>query len=359
MKIIGCDFHPSVQQIAMVDTETGEITKQRLSHADGEATRFYQSLTGEVVVGVESSGNMRWFQRLLHGLGHKLLIGNASAIRASFPRKQKNDKKDADHLLTLLLEKRFPTIWVPSVEELELRQLLKHRHTLVQIRTRIKNQLQHIALDAGIQRKRKLWNREGQAMLKGLPLESWTKRRRDDLLVLLEEMDGHIQQLSQAAEEEAEKCPEARLLMSHPGVGPILSLATVVTLGDIGRFQRGKQVASYLGLIPREDSSGTRRRLGAISKQGNSFMRFLLVQAGIRAAAKDKELGRMNKRLTHKKHHGVAKVAVARKLVVRLYWMLRTKQQYPAVVRMQDSPSHSVAAVKAEALCGRPASRKK
>ena len=146
--------------------------------------------------------------------------------------------------------------------------------------------------------------------------------------------------------------------MSHPGVGPILALATVLTLGDVDRFPRSKHVASYVGLIPREDSSGERRRLGAISKQGNSFMRFLLVQAGMSAARGDAELGRAYKRLTHKKHHGVAKVAIARKLVVRLYWMLRTDRRYPEVVRMQGSPSHPVAAVKAEPLSGRPASRR-
>ena len=359
MKIIGCDFHPSFQQIAMVDTETGELTKLRLTHADGEAQRFYESLTGKVLVGVESSGNMRWFERLLAKLGIELRIGNSNAIRASNPRKQKNDKRDADHLLKLLMEDRFPTIWVPSLAQLEVRQLLKHRHTMVQMRTRIKNQLQHIALNAGFQKKRKLWTKPGRAFLQGLVLESWTKRRRDDLLVLLDQMDGHIEQLNYAAEQEASKCPAAELLMSHPGVGPILSLATVVTLGDIQRFPRGKHVASYLGLIPKEDSSGSRRRLGAISKQGNSFMRFLLVQAGMRAAAKDPELRRAYKRLTNKKHHGVAKVAIARKLVVRLYWMLRTNQRYPAVVRMQGSSSHPVVAVKAVRLSERPASRRR
>jgi transposase len=360
MKIIGCDFHPSFQQIAMVDTETGELIERRLSHGDGEAKKFYESLTGPVLVGVESSGNMRWFQHLLAKLGQELRIGDATAIRASNPRKQKTDKRDALHILQLLLEKRFPAIWVPSMEELDVRQLLKHRHTLVQMRTRVKNQLQHIALNEGFQKKRKLWTKEGMEFLQNLNLDVWTKRRRDDLLKILEELNGHIQQLSQAAEQEAEKRPLAKLLMTHPGVGPILGLATVLTLGDIRRFERGKNVASYVGLIPSEDSSGTRRRMGAISKQGNSFMRFLLVQAGMAAARKDAELGRFYKRLAHKKHHGVAKVAVARKLLVRLYWMLRTNTPYPevVVVRMRGSSSHPVAQkAKAERLSGRPASR--
>ena len=357
MKIIGCDFHPSFQQIAMLDIETGELIERKLLHPE-EATRFYEALAGEeVLVGLESMGNTLWFERLLKRLGLDLWIGDAMAIRVSNPRKQKTDKRDAGHILKLLQEGRFPRIWVPSLEERDLRQLLKHRHTLVQMRTRIKNQLQHIALNQGWQKKRRLWTQSGQEWLRQLELQPWTSRRRDDLLQMLEEMNRRIAQLNLAAEQAAAQRPEAVLLMSHPGVGPILALATVLTLGDVSRFPRGKQVASYLGLIPKEASSGQRRRLGAISKQGNSFMRFLLVQAGMSAARGEAGLGRVYKRLVQKKHHGVAKVAVARRLVVRLYWMLREKKQYPAVVRMQGSPSHPVAEVMAVALNGRPASQ--
>lgn len=358
MKIIGCDFHPSFQQIAMLDTETGELIQRKLLHAGGEAQRFYEGLSGEVQVGVESSGNMLWFERLLAKLGHKLLIGNAAAIHAANPRQQRCDRRDAGHILQMLLEKRFPTIWVPSMAERDLRQLLKHRHTLVQMRTRAKNQLQHIAMNQGLQKKRKLWTKAGLEQFKNLVLEPWTKRRRDDLLVILGQMDAHITELNKAVEAEAQRWPQAVLLMTHPGVGPVVALATVVTLGDVSRFARGKHVASYLGLIPRESSSGVHRWLGSISKQGNSFMRFLLVQAAIGAGKGDAEMGRAYKRLCQKKHHGVAKVAIARKLVVRLYWMLRTNTRYPEVVRMQGSSSHPVAEVVADPLSGRPASRR-
>jgi transposase len=357
MKIIGCDFHPSFQQIAMLDTETGELIERKLLHPE-EATRFYESLAGEeVLVGLESMGNTLWFERLLKRVGLGVWIGDAMAMRVSNPRKQKTDKRDAWHILKLLQEGRFPRIWVPSLEERDLRQLLKHRHTLVQMRTRVKNQLQHIALNQGWQKKRTLWTESGQQWLRKLELEPWTSRRRDDLLEMLKEMNQRIAQLNTAVEQAAEQRAEAVLLMSHPGVGPILALATVLTLGDVSRFPRGKHVASYLGLIPKEASSGQRRRLGAISKQGNSFMRFLLVQAGMSAARGEAGLGRVYKRLVQKKHHGVAKVAVARQLAVRLYWMLRENKQYPAVVRMQGSPSHPVAEVMAVALNGRPASQ--
>ena len=358
MKIIGCDYHPSFQQIAMLDTETGEVIERRLYHADGEAQRFYESLSGPVRVGVETSGNMMWFEQLLARLKHELWIGDATVIHLLCPRKQqRTDPRDARHILDLLVEERFPRIWVPSVEERDLRQLLKHRHTLVQMRTRVKNQLQHIALNQGLQKKSKLWSKEGQQKLRQLELEPWTKRRRDDLLKMLEDLNQQVEQLNQMVEQAANQREDAKLLRSHPGVGPILALATVLTLGDVSRFCCGRQVASYIGLIPSEQSSGQRRWLGSITKQGNSFMRFLLVQAGMSAARGDAELSRVYQRLIQKKHHGVAKVAVARKLLVRMYWMLRTQTRYPEVVRMQGSPSHSVAAVQADRLSGRPASR--
>src|SRR5271169_4443669 len=149
MLIIGCDYHPSVQQIAFVDSETGESGERRLLHKDGEAERFYRDLKlrgVSVRVGIEATGHARWFERLVAELGFELWIGNPSGIKAARVRKQKNDRLDAQLLLKLLVEDRFPRIWVPSPENRDLRQLLWHRHRLVQIRTRVMNQLQAVAM---------------------------------------------------------------------------------------------------------------------------------------------------------------------------------------------------------------------
>jgi transposase len=279
MKIIGCDFHPSYQQVAMVDMETGELWEGRLEHEKGEARRFYQSLEGPVRVGMETVGNALWFERLLAELGQELWIGDAARIRRLVVRAQKTDRRDAAHILQLLLDGRFPRLWVPSPEIRDLRQLLRHRQKLVELRTQVKNQLQHLALNQGVQRKRRLWSREGRAVLEQLPLEGWTARRRTELLTMLDQLEKQVGELDQAVRAEAEQQPQVRLLMTHPGVGPVVGLAYVLTIGPVGRFPRGKQVASYLGLIPRERSSGGQQRLGSISKQGNTMMRTLLVEA--------------------------------------------------------------------------------
>jgi len=147
------------------------------------------------------------------------------------------------------------------------------------MRARVKNELQHLCLNKGVQRKHKLWSAAGQQILRELPLQQWAGRRRDDLLKLMAMLDQQIEPLDQAVKAEAQRDKMALLLQTQPGVGAITALAYVLTLGDVSRFPRGKQVASYLGLIPREHSSGGRQKLGAITKQGNRMLRMLLVEA--------------------------------------------------------------------------------
>src|SRR3989442_1045348 len=221
----------------------------------------------------------QWFVEMATTLGHDVWVGDAAKIRASDSRQQKHDKRDARLLLQLLMEDRFPRIWTPCSEQRDLRQLLIHRYKLVLLRAQAKNGLQHLALNQGLQKKRRLWSKAGQKALHELPLRPWAGRRREDLTSVVKMLDQQIQSLDLAVMEAAEKDASARLLMTQPGVGPVTSLAFVLTMGDVSRFQRGKQVASYLGLVPREYSSGGHQRLGSISKQGNRFLRMWLVEA--------------------------------------------------------------------------------
>jgi transposase len=283
-------------------------------------------------------------------------MGDAGAIARQDGRKQKHDRRSAELILKLMVENRFPRIWVPTAAERDLRQLLIHRQHLVRMRARVKNQLQHVALNQGWQKKRKLWNATGLELLRNLKLDPWAQVRRDTLLEMLEELDEKIRPLELAVAQAAEGNEAARQLDTHPGVGPVIALATVLTMGDVKRFPDSRSWVSYLGLNPSEESSGQRRRLGAISKQGNPFLRYLLVEGAASAVRGDQSLARMYARLKAKKHHGVAKVAVARKLAVRLYWMARTQKSYPEFVRTQGSQSHPVAEVKAVRLSRPPAS---
>jgi transposase len=333
MLIIGCDYHPGMQQIAWFDEDSGEYGEQELEHASGAAERFYRGLKERGVpvrVGIEASGHTRWFERLLAELSMELWIGNPAKIAAQRVRKQKTNREDARLLLQLLREDRFPKLWVPSPENRDLRQLLWHRHRLVQLRTRVKNQLHAIALNEGIQRRSRLWSKAGRVQLESFELAPWTARRRHDLLALLDQLTAQIAELSQAVEQQAQRRPEVQRLMTHPGVGPITALAFVLVLGTPDRFQCGKQVGSYLGLIPCEDSSGRKQRLGHLSKQGNRLLRYLLVEAAQAAVRCDAHWRRRFLHLAMRRQRNIAIAAMARKLAVSLYWLWRKAEDPPA-----------------------------
>lgn len=259
-------------------------------------------------------------------------------MRVQEVRKQKTDVRDAELMLRLLREGRFPKLWVPSVQQRDERQLLLHRHRLVQTRTRVKNQVQAIAKNEGIYRRRGLWTAQGQAELAAVQLAPWSEQRRRDWLELLPELQSRIEPLDQAVAELAEQRPEVRRLMTHPGVGPVVASAFVLTLGEWQRFDRAKQVASYLGLIPAEASTGGKQRLGHLSKQGNPFLRGLLVEAAHIAVRYEADWRRAYRRMSMRKNRQIAVVAVARKLAMRLWGMWKLGLDYG---QFTESGSHA------------------
>jgi transposase len=220
MLIIGCDFHSRFQEIAMVDTETGELTERGLEHGNGAAKKFYAELQKPVRVGMEATGYAQWFEQMLAKLGHELWVGNAAEIRAAMVRKQKTDSRDALHILDLLLQNRFPRMWIPSPTERDLRQLLRHRHKMVCLRTSLRNQLHALAMGQGICRKQKLWTTRGREELEALALDPWARRRRQELLDILDRLDPSVDELDREVAQAAKQCAAAVCLMEQPGVGP-------------------------------------------------------------------------------------------------------------------------------------------
>jgi transposase len=333
MMIIGCDLHSRLQQIAMVDTETGEVESRKLDHENGEAERFYAGLKERALVGIETTGYTRWFAEMLQELGHELVVGDAAKIRKMEARKQKHDRRDAEHLLNLLIRGDFPRIGLPRPEERDVRVLVEHRHQLVELRTRAQNGLQAMARGCGLRRRQRLWSKAGQQELEKIPLREGMGRRREDLLQLVRQLSVWVKELDERIEQEVARREDAQRLMTHPGVGAQTALATVLVLGPPERFPDPKHVASYLGLIPQEESSGGRQRFGHLTKQGNRLMRFLLVEAAGIASRYDPGLRRVYRRLAFRKGAAVAKVAVARKLAIRLYIMLRDRIDYEEFCR--------------------------
>jgi len=317
----------------MLDRETGEVVNLTLMHEGNQVREFYSQLPRPVLVGIEATGSMHWFLNLMEELGIECRVGHPATIRAAAPRRQKTDRLDADLILKLVAENRFPAIWLPTKEVLDLRALVLHRHQWVRIRTRIQNALQAIALANGLRRGPSLWSCDGQAKIAFLPLRPHASYRRSMLQEMYRKMEEEIENLTQRVTEQAGNRFGARLLMTHPGVRPITALATEVFLGDPRRFVDGKALASYVGLVPREYSSGEHQRLGGVTKQGSPLLRFLWGEAGAHAVRHDPELKRFYRRKLVQKGLGKARVAVARKLGIRLWIMLRDEIDYEEFCR--------------------------
>jgi len=328
----------------MLDRDTGEVVEKTLEHKAEKVREFYSALPGPVLVGIEATGSMQRFLRLMDELGIDCQVGHPAKIRAAEPRKQKHDRRDAGLLLKLLAENRFPSIWIPSTELRDLRALLLHRHQWVRIRTRVQNALQAIALSNGLRRGPSLWIQQGQHALASLPLPPHAAHRRTALQALYHRLEDEVSELDERVTDQGFQRLGAKRLLTHPGVGPVTALATDVFLGDPARFADGKALASYVGIIPSEHSSGGRQRLGALSKQGNALLRFLWCEAAMHAVRRDPELKRFYRRKLVQKGLGKARIAAARKLGIRLWILLRDQIDYKEFCRRGQMRQKSGAA---------------
>ncbi len=326
---IGVDLHVRTQTVCWMDTADGEIHHHTLDHARDDLRAFYAQFPAPAVVGVESSGYSLWFHQLIEQAGHRLLVGHAYTIRQFARRRQKNNRRDAELLLDLLRRDEFPIVHRPAPPSQDTLALLRYRHRLVRIRTVVKNGLQAVALNHQLQLGFRLFTPRGQQRFAALPLGRAYALQRQQAQVLLATLQAQIAAVEEELQRRAEADPRVVRLRTHPGVGRLTALAVVHTLEPVTRFDRARRIAAYCGLDPQEYSSGDTMRFGHISKQGSRLLRYLLVEAACSAVRHEEDLQRFYRRLrARKKPHAVAAVAVARKLVLRLYRMLREGIDY-------------------------------
>jgi transposase len=327
---IGVDFHARQQTISYLTTEEGEIRRLQLDHGKpDEVRRFYEQFGGQqVIVGFESSGYAAWFEELLEELGYEIWIGHATAIRLFARRRQKNDRRDADLILDLLLRGDFPRIHRYSPESREVLQQLRYRQRLVKMRTMIVNSLVFMASSRGVSLRTQLKSRRGVERLQQIALPQALLEQRDEMCQLLQELKTKIDRVESWLAAKAEADVRVKRLRTHYGIGALTSLCLAHTLENVERFANARKVTAYVGFDPVEDSSGERRRIGSISKQGSRLLRFLLVEAGQVAIRQDQDLARVYQRVLVRRGHAKAKVAVGRRLLVRAFIMLRDEIDY-------------------------------
>ena len=330
---IGVDIHARQQTLSYLDTSDGTTGVVELSHERDDIKGYYSQFQEEVIIGIEACGYTNWFEELVERLGHKLLVGDAGEIRRLARRRQKNDRRDANLILELLVHGEFPTLFRYSKESREVLRQLRYRHKLVKLRTMVVNSLHALAINAGLSLRAKLLTRDGRRQLRGLSLSPISQQQGEELVSLADELTRRVGTVEQWLKEQAKQDVRVQRLQTHPGVGLLTSLCLVHTLGDVSRFSSLRKVTAYAGFDPMEDSSAERKTYGGISKAGSKLLRYLLVEAAQTAAKDDEQLKQFYRRLLPRRGKARAKVAVARKLLIRCFIMDRAAIDYAEFLR--------------------------
>ena len=326
---IGVDFHARQQTICYLKTETGELVINELPHQDKDAVRaFYAQFAGRVIVGLEASGYSPWFEQLVEELGHEVWLGDASEIRRRARWRQKNDRRDAQLILDLMVHDEFPRLYRPCPQSREVMRMLRYRQKLIKIRTMGKNSLQALALQAGLAKGSHLFTKTGRQELCTAAMSPAMQWQREQWFQLLEPLNERLLETMLWLKQQSQGDERISRLRTHPGIGLLTSLCVVHTLGPVSRFRNQRKVAAYGGFDPMERSSADKKRFLGISKAGSRVLRYLLVEAAHTASKKDDELKRFYQRLVKRRGKPTAKTAVARKLLIRSYIMLRDEIDY-------------------------------
>jgi len=317
-----------MQTVAYCDSADGEIQLAQLDHRKDDVRGFYSQFTGQVIVGLEAGGYSSWFETMLEELGHTVWTGHATEIRRRANWRQKNDRRDAELILEIMLKGDFPRVHRHNRESVEVLRMLRYRARLVKVRTMISNNLQAIAMNCGLSERSRMLSRAGQQRLKSARMTPAIKHQSEDLITLLVPINERIARAERWLKQQASTDDRVKLLMTHPGVGVLTALGVVHTLEPFNRFTRQRAVVAYIGLEPMERSSAERKRYIGISKAGSRLLRFLLGEAGHTAVRFDSELKQFYERVGKRRGKPKATVAVARKLLIRCWIMLRDNIDY-------------------------------
>jgi transposase len=326
---IGVDFHSRQQTSCYLKTDTGELVITDLKHQDKAQVRvFYQQFQGHVIVGLESSGYSPWFETMLEELGCEVWLGDATEIRRRARWRYKDDRRDAELIWDLMVHQEFPRVHQPTLESREILRMLRYRQKLIKVRTMTKNSLQAIAMQAGLAKGRQLFTAVGQAEFKAVMMSPVLQYQRDHWFELLKPLNRELLETMKWCKTAAQGDAAIARLRTHPGIGLLTALCLQHTLQPSSRFRNQRKVVAYAGFDPMVRRSADLSIHLGISKAGSRMLRYLLVEAVHTTIRYDEELKRFYKRLAERRGRPKAKVAAARKLLIRAYIMMRDEIDY-------------------------------
>lgn len=339
MVFVGVDLHKVNSQICFQDGETGEIEDLRIKTEAGAFEKAFGKRPRCRVV-IESSTESEWVARTLEAMGHEVIVAdpNFEPMYATRTRKIKTDKRDAHALADAARKETYRRAHRVSDEQRHVRHLLTCRDGLVSTRTKLISTVRALTRQDGL-RVPGGAAESFHVRVESLPMSEEMKMVIEPLLASIKSMTDTIRNSYDKRIAEHANNPTARRLQTVPGVGPVVSVAMLATLDDVGRFPGAREVAAYLGLVPSERSSGEKQRRGAITKRGNSRMRWLLVQSAHTLMNKrsraNEPLYVWARAVEMRRGRRVAVVALARRLARILYAIWRDEAEYSHVVLTQ------------------------
>ena len=326
---IGVDFHSRQQTICYLKTETGELVMTELKHQDKEQLRtFYQQFSGPVIIGLEASGYSPWFEELVAALGSEVWLGDAVEIRRRARWRQKSDRRDAELIWDLMVHQEFPRLYQPPLASREVLRQLRYRQKLIKMRTMAKNSLQAIAMQAGLAKGPRLFSVAGQEEFRNAAMSAVLQWQREHWFALIKPLNQQLLETMVWFKAQSKDDVQVKRLRTHPGLGLLTSLCLAHTLQPVSRFRNQRKVVAYAGFDPLVRSSAERTIYLGISKAGSRMLRYLLVEAVHTAVRYDEDLKRFYKRVAERRGRAKAKVATARKLLIRAYIMMRDEIDY-------------------------------
>jgi transposase len=324
MQYIGFDIHKRYTFYTQMDG-MGQIQRQgKLTNSREALAEFFGDVAEPARVVIEASMNWYHLYDLLEELDIPVTLAHPLRTRAIAEAKVKTDKIDSTILAHLLRTDLVPAAYIPPRAIRDLRELLRYRAALVKLQTMIKNRIHAILLKHGYQCPHSdAFGVKGRAWLTTLDLRSVYQQALRGLLAVLDTLHAQIQEASRTIDQQAKATPMAQQLCTLPGVGHYTALLILAEIGEVARFPDPKHLVSYAGLAPSVHGTGGRVYTGHISKQGSTWLRWILIEAAIHAATRPGRFQRLFQRIAQRKGPKLARVVVARELLTTTYWMLR------------------------------------
>jgi transposase len=309
----------------------------RVEHARMMFRRFLESLPAGSPIAIESVGNWYWMIDEMERAGHSPQLAHAGKAKLMMGQINKTDKLDAAGLATLLRNGTLPSVWIPSGELRDQRELPRMRMSLVSVRTMLKNRIHATLAKYAIEidEVSDLFGMKGREILaKRLEeLPPYTRRSVETQLELLDQVADHIRLSEKEIQEVVEATPAMKLLMTIPGIGKILAVVIALEIGDITRFPGPEHLASYAGTVPRVKSSGGKTFFGKVRPDVNRYLKWALIEAANMIVLHQRHwshyhMTRLYHRLRERKGHAKAVVAVARHMAEAVFWVLKKNEAY-------------------------------